>query len=105
MEHHPELPSGELLWAVATAHRFLKQPASTVTCACGHRAKRNTAMEHHPEPPLDELLWTVAMARLIFGPNMSIQARFVLVFPHYHLTCLGMLADRPGGLMLASGLR
>ena len=26
------------------------------------------------EPPLDELLWTIAVARLIFGPEMNIQA-------------------------------
>jgi len=38
------------------------------------RAKPNTRMETAPEPDLDELLWTIAVARLIFGPNMSIQA-------------------------------
>jgi hypothetical protein len=31
-------------------------------------------MQHHPEPPLEELLWTVAAARIMFGPNMNIQA-------------------------------
>lgn len=38
------------------------------------RAKRGTAMAAAPEPPLEELLWTVAVARLLFGPSMSIQA-------------------------------
>ncbi|KAK9855445.1 hypothetical protein WJX84_009597 [Apatococcus fuscideae] len=37
-------------------------------------AKKGTAMENHPEPQLSELQWTIAMARLIFGPNMNIQA-------------------------------
>jgi FO synthase len=31
-------------------------------------------MAHAPEPPLEEQLWTVAVARLLFGPGMSIQA-------------------------------
>lgn len=31
-------------------------------------------MQHHPEPSLQELLWTVAAARIIFGPDMNIQA-------------------------------
>jgi FO synthase len=31
-------------------------------------------MANAPEPSVEELLWTVAMARLAFGPEMSIQA-------------------------------
>ena len=31
-------------------------------------------MRNAPEPTLDELLWTIAMARIIFGPDMNIQA-------------------------------
>ena len=31
-------------------------------------------MHNAPEPSLDELLWTIAMARIIFGPDMNIQA-------------------------------
>lgn len=31
-------------------------------------------MAHHPEPSLEELTWTISAARLILGPNMSIQA-------------------------------
>jgi FO synthase len=38
------------------------------------RAKAGTRMHAHPEPSMDELCWTVAVARLIFGPGMSIQA-------------------------------
>ena len=38
------------------------------------RAKAGTKMANAPEPALDELLWTIAVARLIFGPAMSIQA-------------------------------
>ena len=38
------------------------------------RAKPETKMAQAPEPSLDELLWTIAVARLIFGPSMSIQA-------------------------------
>jgi FO synthase len=38
------------------------------------RAKPDTRMAHAPEPIHDELLWTIAVARLIFGPAMSIQA-------------------------------
>lgn len=38
------------------------------------RAKDGTKMALAPEPDLDELLWTIAVARLIFGPEMNIQA-------------------------------
>jgi FO synthase len=38
------------------------------------RAKPNTRMAHAPEPPLEEHIWTIAAARLIFGPEMNIQA-------------------------------
>jgi FO synthase len=38
------------------------------------RAKPGTKMYASPEPPMDELCWTVAAARVIFGPQMSIQA-------------------------------
>ena len=38
------------------------------------RAKPGTRMEHAPEPALDDLLWTIACARIIFGPDMAIQA-------------------------------
>ena len=38
------------------------------------RAKAGTRMANHPEPALDEHLWTIAAARLMFGPEMNIQA-------------------------------
>lgn len=38
------------------------------------RAKPDTKMRDWPEPTLDDLLWTIAAARLIFGPEMHIQA-------------------------------
>ena len=38
------------------------------------RAKPDTKMRAAPEPDLNELLWTIAVSRLIFGPEMSIQA-------------------------------
>jgi FO synthase len=38
------------------------------------RAKAGTKMASAPEPDLEEQLWTIAVARLLFGPDMSIQA-------------------------------
>jgi FO synthase len=38
------------------------------------RAKPGTRMAQAPEPDLTEHLWTIAVARLIFGPEMNIQA-------------------------------
>jgi FO synthase len=38
------------------------------------RAKPRTAMARAPEPTIEEHAWTIAMARLVFGPAMSIQA-------------------------------
>jgi FO synthase len=38
------------------------------------RAKPGTLMASAPEPDLQELLWTIAVARLVFGPQMNIQA-------------------------------
>ena len=38
------------------------------------RAKPGTRMAQAPEPTLDDLQWTIACARLIFGPDMAIQA-------------------------------
>jgi FO synthase len=35
--------------------------------------KPDTKMSAVPAPEFEELLWTIAVARLIFGPNMSIQ--------------------------------
>jgi FO synthase len=38
------------------------------------KAKPGTKMAGAPEPALEEQLWTIAVARLLFGPSMSIQA-------------------------------
>jgi FO synthase len=38
------------------------------------RAKPGTLMARAPEPDLEDHLWTIAVARLIFGPEMNIQA-------------------------------
>lgn len=38
------------------------------------KPKENTKMSGHEEPLTEELLWTIAVARIIFGPCMSIQA-------------------------------
>ncbi|MGI9323345.1 MAG: 7,8-didemethyl-8-hydroxy-5-deazariboflavin synthase CofG, partial [Pseudomonadales bacterium] len=38
------------------------------------RAKPDTLMSDAPEPDLNEMLWTLALARIIFGPDMNIQA-------------------------------
>jgi FO synthase len=38
------------------------------------RAKPGTKMAHAPEPALDDQLWTIAATRLLFGPQMTIQA-------------------------------
>ena len=38
------------------------------------KAKPGTKMAGAPEPTLEEQLWTIAVARLLFGPGMSIQA-------------------------------
>ena len=38
------------------------------------RAKPGTLMASSPEPDLEDLLWTIAVVRLVFGPDMNIQA-------------------------------
>ena len=38
------------------------------------RAKPDTRMALAPDPPLEDLQWTIACARLVFGPDMAIQA-------------------------------
>ena len=38
------------------------------------RAKPNTRMAAAPEPTVDDLIWTIAVARILFGPEMNIQA-------------------------------
>ena len=38
------------------------------------RPKPDTKMADVPPAPLDELLWTIAVARILFGPEMNVQA-------------------------------
>ncbi len=38
------------------------------------KPKSGTRMANAPGPALEELLWTIAVARLLFGPDMNIQA-------------------------------
>lgn len=38
------------------------------------RAKAGTPMANAPDPSLDELCWSIALARILFGPEMGIQA-------------------------------
>jgi FO synthase len=38
------------------------------------RAKPGTRMAGHPEPSLEDHLWTIAVARILLGPEWSIQA-------------------------------
>jgi len=38
------------------------------------RPKADTKMSGHEAPLLEDLLWTISVARIIFGPTMSIQA-------------------------------
>ncbi|MEO8538722.1 MAG: 5-amino-6-(D-ribitylamino)uracil--L-tyrosine 4-hydroxyphenyl transferase CofH [bacterium] len=47
------------------------------------RAKADTKMANAPEPDLDDLLWTIAVARLVFGPEMNIQAPPNLSYEDY----------------------
>lgn len=47
------------------------------------RAKPGTKMADAPEPDLDDLLWTIAVARLVFGPEMNIQAPPNLSYDDY----------------------
>ncbi|MCX7616814.1 5-amino-6-(D-ribitylamino)uracil--L-tyrosine 4-hydroxyphenyl transferase CofH [Tepidiforma sp.] len=47
------------------------------------RAKPGTKMADAPEPDLDDLLWSLAVARIIFGPEMNIQAPPNLSYDDY----------------------
>jgi FO synthase len=47
------------------------------------RAKADTKMANAPEPDLADLLWTIAVARVVFGPEMNIQAPPNLSYDEY----------------------
>jgi FO synthase len=57
------------LRAIHAAHGHLQE-----IIVQNFRAKPGTGMAAAPEPALDEHLWTIAVARLIFDPEMSVQA-------------------------------
>jgi FO synthase len=50
------------------------------------KAKAGTRMAHAAEPSLAEHLWTISVARILFGPQMVIQAP-----PNLQMTALGAL--------------
>ena len=52
------------------------------------RRKPGTKMENAPEPSLEDYQWTLAMSRIIFGPEMNIQAP-----PNLSPDDLGVLLD------------
>ena len=60
------------------------------------RAKPSVPMRGHPEPPLRDLLRTVAVARLIFGPDMNLQAPPNLSPDAYPLLLLAGINDWGG---------
>jgi FO synthase len=62
----------EALLAIRSLHRRFGHIQEVIIQ--NFRAKPGTRMAHAPEPPLEEHLWTIAVARLLLGPDMSIQA-------------------------------
>ncbi|MEE9253415.1 MAG: 7,8-didemethyl-8-hydroxy-5-deazariboflavin synthase CofG, partial [Pseudomonadales bacterium] len=62
----------ESLLALRTLHRAHGHIQEIIVQ--NFRAKPGTKMVDAPEPDLEELLWTIAVARIVFGPEMSIQA-------------------------------
>ncbi|HEX3845581.1 MAG TPA: 5-amino-6-(D-ribitylamino)uracil--L-tyrosine 4-hydroxyphenyl transferase CofH, partial [Steroidobacteraceae bacterium] len=62
----------EALLAIRALHRRFGHIQEVIIQ--NFRAKPGTRMAQAPEPPLEEHLWTIAVARLLLGPEMSIQA-------------------------------
>ena len=62
----------EALVAIRDLHQRYKHIQEVIIQ--NFRAKPGTRMANHPEPSLEEQLWTIAAARLILGPEMTIQA-------------------------------
>ncbi len=60
------------------------------------RAKPDTKMANAPEPDLDDLLWTIAVSRLVFGPEMNIQAPPNLSYDEYPKLAAAGLNDWGG---------
>ncbi len=62
----------EALLAIAALHREFGHIQEVIVQ--NFRAKPGTRREGAAEPGLEDLLWTIAVARLIFGPEMNLQA-------------------------------
>ena len=62
----------EALLAIRALHRRFGHIQEVIIQ--NFRAKAGTRMAQASEPPLEEHLWTIAVARLLLGPDMSIQA-------------------------------
>jgi FO synthase len=62
----------EALLAIRALHRRFGHIQEVIIQ--NFRAKPGTRMAHAPEPSVQEHLWTIAVARLLLGPDMSIQA-------------------------------
>lgn len=62
----------EALLALRAAHQRHGQLQEIIIQ--NFRAKPGTKMATAVEPDLEDLIWTIAVARLIFGPDMSLQA-------------------------------
>src|SRR3989475_10563170 len=62
----------ETLLAIAASHERWGHVQEVIVQ--NFRAKPGTPMHDHPEPSTAEMLGTVALARLILGPDMSVQA-------------------------------
>ena len=66
---HERIESLLALRAIQDAHGHLQE-----LIIQNFKAKQGTKMAAAPEPALEEQLWTIAVARILFGPRMSVQA-------------------------------
>jgi FO synthase len=71
----------ESLFAIRELHRKYRHVQEVIIQ--NFRPKTGTAMQAAPEPEHDEFLATIAVARILFGPVMSVQAPPNLSDPHY----------------------
>jgi FO synthase len=71
----------ESLLAIRDLHRTYRHVQEVIVQ--NFRAKPGTAMHYAPEPEQEEFLATVAVARVVFGPYMSVQAPPNLSEPNY----------------------
>lgn len=62
----------EALLAIRRSHRAHGHVQEVIVQ--NFRAKRGTLMSSHAEPSIADLRWTIAVARLVLGPDMSVQA-------------------------------